>query len=243
MTGTAVLPSSLRDLAGAASDALGRAGLVLSSCVLGSVARGTTTAGSDVDLLVITPGRTYHSELFRALPEHLRDPRLSLIARTEAGWLRAVERGSLFVLHARLEGTIISDQTGWLAQTFVRAARIAPDVSDELRRQRRRLRVLRDVERFNGRFLFVLSDLFSIGKACAIAHCVSHGEPVFVKQLALARVAELRPDLAEQASVVARLQPFYERVRGAEVSLPFAHDGEVDRVREAIAAVEALARE
>lgn len=232
-------PLSHQELAHAASEALLAAGAATSTCILGSAARRDPRPDSDVDLLLITPRRAYVSELTALLPGLLRDARLSLIPRTPDGWSDAVARGSLFVLHVRLEGTVLHDPDGWLENSLVRAAAVPPDVEGELARQRRRLRVLRDVERFNGRYVFLLSDLFSIGKACAIAHCVAADEPIFVKQRALRRAGELRPELRSSVEVVSALQPFYDFVRGRAACAP--DDGDRALVGEALTAVEALA--
>lgn len=242
MASTASPATEAWAIAEAASRLLLETGFVRATSVLGSVARGNARPESDLDLLVITREPVPASRLPAVLPRGLPPGSVSLIVRDEARWLRAVERGSLFVLHARLEGAVVLDPDRWLEATLGRAARVPPDVAGELRRQRRRLRVLEDLSRFNGRFLFVLRDLFSVGKASAIAHCVAFNEPIFVKRRALKRLSELRPDVAPDCQLISELEPFYNVVRGAEEALPFPHDGDEARVRTALEAAKRLAR-
>src|SRR5207253_3900025 len=127
--------------------------------------------------------------------------------------LEEARDGSLFVHHVRLEGQPLFDPEGVLRQGLALSAARAPNVARELRRQLNRLRLYREPERLNGQHLFALSHLYAIGKAVAIARCVELGEPIFVKEEALARLADHRPSLANDVAVIERLRPFYDLTR------------------------------
>ena len=215
---------------------------MLGVCLIGSVARGDDVAGSDIDLLVVAEKKVRRSELISRLPEDLRRRELSLICYARSDWIAEAQAGSLFVHHVRLEGQPLFDRDGSLKAGFQAAAARRPNVEAELRRQVSRLRLYSDPARLNGQHLFALSHLYAIGKAVAIARCVELNEPTFVKEEALTRLGQRRPDLADAVRAVALLRPFYDltRERGDE-PLPFEPVNVQHRVVDASAAIERLA--
>lgn len=74
----------------------------------GSHARGDSTSDSDVDLLEVRP--EWH--------EHRSVERVSISAYTTDQLLRMAMAGSLFVLHLRDEGRVLSDPDGVLAKVL-----------------------------------------------------------------------------------------------------------------------------
>jgi predicted nucleotidyltransferase len=237
----AVLTTPLRSLAERVARALARYDDVAAICLLGSVARGNARPQSDVDLLVLTDHSTLRSRLMRRLPPALRDERLSLLCLSTDRWEHETRRATLFVTHLRLEGQTLYDRDGILKAGLDAAAQQPPDVEGEVRRQLKRLRLYRDLERLNGQHLFVLAHLYAIGKAIAIARCVELGEPIFVKEQALRVIASRRHDLSDAAHTISRLRPFYDLTRGDRSALlPFEHVHAEDEVTRAIGAIERL---
>ncbi|MDX6424544.1 MAG: hypothetical protein QOI67_2015 [Gaiellaceae bacterium] len=215
---------------------------VIAVSLVGSVARGNADDASDIDLLVITEDAVRPTHLLRRLPRSLRDERLSFLNFSRIRWEEDVGRGNLFLQHVRIEGRTLYDPHDVLARGLKALAAREPDVSGEIETQRRRLRLYRDLERLNGQHLFTLAHLYRIGKATAIAQCVALGEPVFVKEDALVKLASRRPHLASAASRVARLRPFYVLERGRrDADLPFPPVGAEAEIRQAIDAIELLA--
>jgi hypothetical protein len=64
----------------------------------------------------------------------------------------------------------------------------------------------------------------------------------FVKSDALARLAQVRPDLRPDIEAIQRLRPFYDLTRGHQVAeLPFHYVGADEETRRAVEAVAHLA--
>ena len=214
---------------------------VFAISLLGSVARGNADEASDVDILVISEAGVRQSRLLRRLPPPLRQESLSLLSYSTDRWMEDVARGSLFLHHLRLEGRILYDSKGLLESGLEAIAARPPDVVGEIHMQLRRLRLYDDLDRLNGQHLFALAHLYAIGKATAIARCVGLGEPIFVKEDALKRLAAQQPHLRAAAAAVTRLRPFYDLGRGrSEVVLPFEPVGADKEIRCAIGAIERL---
>jgi predicted nucleotidyltransferase len=214
--------------------------------LIGSVSRGDAVSHSDVDLVVLMREHASRSTLRTWLPEDLRgDRRLSLLPQTSEGWLDEAARGSLFVHHVAREGTVLMDLDGTLAESFAVVKRVGIDIDAEVRLRSARLRLFGDLRRFNGRHLFALSQLYSIGKGLAIARCAEYGEVTFVKQEAFSRLAEHRPDWSEHLDRIAALRPFYDLTHERDVhddDLPFPPVGAEDHLSLVIEDIQALAR-
>jgi predicted nucleotidyltransferase len=232
----------LRGLARDAADALSCFDDVVAIAALGSVARGDATTASDVDLLVVLQQTVRGAHLLRRLPPRLRTSELALIIYTVDRLSTEAASGSLFLRHCALEGALLYDPLGIAAMTMREIVRRPPDVAAELRKQLAKLRLYRHPERLNGRCSAALSHLYSIGKAAAIARCVDLGQPIFVKEAALDRLAEARPDLAVSVAVVKRLRPFYDISRASNPSGAPRPPADSRRVTEAVTAIEHLAR-
>jgi len=233
----------LRGLAERAAAALARYDDVEAIALLGSVARGDARADSDVDLMVVTQGEVRRSHLLRRLPPSTRDSCLSLLAYTSLRLQAEAESGSLFLNHVRSEGTSLHDPHGILVRALEQVAQTAPDVESDIKRRMGQLRLYRDLDRLNGQHLSALSHLYAIGKGVAIARCSELDAPTFVKQRALERLGELRPELAHEAETIARLRPFYEATTGRPGEpFPFEPVDVDQQVKRAIGAIEHIAR-
>jgi predicted nucleotidyltransferase len=232
----------LRSLATDAVQPLSRDADVVGVRLVGSVARGDARPDSDIDLLIIATQPLNRSTLLQRLPAPLRRENWSFLIYTDTAWLGDAQDGSLFLEHVRLEGETLYDPDGVIEQALEALSRRGPDADAELRRRLRQLRLYRDLARLNGQHLFALSHLYAVGKAVAIARCAQLGKTTFVKDDALASMAELRPELSEEAEVISRLRPFYDRTGGRYSGrVPFEPvdaDAEIER---AIAAIQRLA--
>lgn len=212
-------------------------------CLVGSQARGDHEVTSDVDVLVVTTTNLGIGELQHDIEAAgLWFPRLSLLPQTRDSFAAAAQRGSLFVLHASREGRVFFDREGTVRRAFQAVDRVPPDIDGEIRRRIRHLRHYRDLERFNGNLLFALSTIYGSGKGVAIALTAQMGCLTFIKDEALRRVANHRPDLAPYVQTVRQLQPFYDLVRDSavHVDLPFDYHGAEPQTRRATTAVRRL---
>jgi predicted nucleotidyltransferase len=209
-------------------------------CLFGSVARGTATEASDIDLLVVTdePGRTV-SELKALVATELRDAPVSLAAHTPGSLDVYLGRWSRFAAHLRLEGKVIFDRDGRLGDLLGREMPISTRA--ELDALRRHLRNYDHPERFGTRFLFPLVGLYRIGRAVTFAVLAERGILIFDAEQAFAELGRLTPDRASDLTAVRRLKPFYDLAtrRDAGASPPFEP---TDCLDELVAAREAVAR-
>ena len=85
-------------------------GSVESVCIFGSVARKSTDALSDRDVLIVSDD--YHR--LEQLKCNWQGDGWSVSAYSPSRFLGIVKAGSLFVQHLRLEGLIVQDEHGWL---------------------------------------------------------------------------------------------------------------------------------
>jgi hypothetical protein len=138
---------------------------------------------------------------------------LSFISYSEEALRAEAAAGSLFLHHVRLEGLVLHDPQETLRVAFEVLCARPPNIKAEIDRQLSRLRLYEEPERLNGEHLFALAHLYAIGKAIAIARCVSLGEPVFVKAKALKVLMERDPELAGDIATIVELEPFYSLTR------------------------------
>jgi predicted nucleotidyltransferase len=211
--------ASKRAMAEGVTAELARVPAVIGVCLFGSVARGTATAGSDIDLLVLaTDPLLTPSVLAARLPSRLAadEPVISSFTPDSlSGYLR---KWSRFGVHLRREGIILHDPTGTLRDLL--SEEIPVSVEAELEVQRRHLRDYAHVDRFGGRLLFPLARIFSIGRAVVFARLAAGGTLEFDRDRAFTEMARREPALAEQIRLIQGLAPFYDRVRDQEPAAP-----------------------
>jgi hypothetical protein len=217
---------------------------IVGVCLVGSQARLDPSHNSDVDLLVLTSRPLAVGELRSQIEDaRLWFPTLSLLPQTASAFHDAASRGSLFVLHASKEGEILFDRNNTLRAAFQAVRGVPPDVDGEIRRRMRPLRHYEDLSRFNGNLLFALAAMYGSGKGIAIALTAQMGCLTFVKDEALARVANRLPELRSDIDTIRELRPFYDLVREQTTvgDLPFDYHHAERHVERAAAAVANLA--
>jgi predicted nucleotidyltransferase len=193
-------------------------------CLLyGSFARGTATAGSDIDILVVTekPGASarFAERLWLDCPP-IAD--LASITTLRACDVRAENRiRPSFIAHLRDEGELLGCSRGG-NHTSVLVTLRSETTSDAIHRELelRLDRLARSLGRgrLNGHFTSALGRLYSVGKAVCMARLVEVGDPEYDWRLVFDSFAETWPTLREEATLIANLRPFYEQLRGT-------HDG------------------
>lgn len=219
---------------------------LLGICLFGSVARGTATQTSDIDLLVVTtnPGLT-PSDIRRHLPVDLGQTPLSLACHTPESLERYLHRWSRFAAHLRREGKVLFERDAALSGLLAHEVPIS--TREELRAQRRHLRNYEHPERFGNRFLFPLASLYRIGRATTFAILAERAILRFDADQAFSDLSDLYPDRAADVRSIRRLKPFHDLVtrRGTDSALPFEPTdcvGEVVQARQAIERLLSLSR-
>jgi len=117
---------------------------VESVCIFGSMARDSADEYSDRDVLVIAESPHRRKEL----GECWKERGWSVASFSPRRFQRMIDIGSLFVQHLKLEGRMVEDETGWLAETLKRAV---PKKSYEFDAMVS-VNLARPIERFNPGF-------------------------------------------------------------------------------------------
>jgi predicted nucleotidyltransferase len=204
-------------------------------CLLGSVARGDATPGSDIDILAITTEERRPTELLVQAGETGSDARMSLMVRSEELFDRLAGDGALFVLHTRLEGKILFDRARWLQECLATTADVPPNPGATIAWAEGELDRYRDLRRFNGIFLFALARIYSASRALAIALTVREGSPYFARNTAFDAVRDWYPQVSGEVDRLRALAPFHARADGKQVRLPFDHHGATYATAQALA--------
>jgi predicted nucleotidyltransferase len=212
----------LRSIAADAVRRLSAIDGVAAIALIGSVARGDATQWSDIDLLVIVddhgPGR---ETLLDALPPFSRR-RSSLVLMTLVSLRRQVAQGAHFIDHIREEGHIAYDPSGTLASCLRQAYRV--NIRRDVDRLRRVLDVYADPYRFGQQNLFVLSHLYSLGKAMVMLALAVADVKQFNRDRAFETLAQVVPALTDDVGRIALLRPFYAvTMRRKPEAIPFSH--------------------
>jgi predicted nucleotidyltransferase len=212
-------------------------------CLFGSVARGDAVETSDIDLLVVgADTELTPSKLLRTIPEQLRNLRLSLLYYSGDDLEALFASGASFVDHLRHEGEILYDERGTLSHVLEDEFSPSLNVADELESELARLEVYEDLAMFKDNFLFVLAQLYAIGKSIVMLGLVSEGASEYNREAAFAAFERRHADHADDLRRVARLRPFYALVtRRRSEALPFPYRGADGEAREAIEAIRRLA--
>ncbi|HEV7721506.1 MAG TPA: nucleotidyltransferase domain-containing protein [Iamia sp.] len=195
----------------------------IDACVLyGSVARRTHRQGSDIDLLVVSSDRDAANRLLSHL--WILDAevasRCSASTETMAGLERRRRREPAFMAHLAYEGVSVTPLSGDVLRALRRRDFTLDEILGEIERRHRRVAPTIDPARLNGSFVPALSRIYSCAKAVAMARLVAVGTPDFDWASTFISVGRAQPGLATSARNLARLRPFYLRMRGHEVALP-----------------------
>jgi predicted nucleotidyltransferase len=218
----------------------------------GSVARGDADEWSDLDLVVIgsdpklTPGR-----LRSALPEH--SDCVSLVYYPTSRFRKLCEDHALVIVHFQKEGVAVYDPLDLLKRILDRPFVPKVDFMKEIKAYRARLAPYTDPRRFNNwssstylgpqHFLFCLFNLYSIGKGFIMLGLARRGVYEFNREAAFQQFANLNPDLRNETKRITQLRPFYRLMTGRQPEpLPFSYESAVSQMREAVRAIEMVAK-
>jgi predicted nucleotidyltransferase len=208
----------------------------------GSVARGRSDGGSDIDMLVVGVDPTVTSRiLLSGLPEDMKRRRLSLQYMTESELARLFDAGPAFTEHLRREGVILYDENGSLRETMAAPARHPISIDDEISMHLRQLRPLGDWPQYNGNHLACLARLYAIAKAVVILVLLKYDIAEFDHRTIFSIYRERYPDRAGDVAIVAELAAFARLVAGQPAVLPFSYRNAEPRARAALAAIQRLA--
>ena len=225
-------------VAGALSRLPGVHGVLL----FGSVARQTSDADSDIDLIVVGVDPTLTSRaLFSALPARLRRWRLSLRYFTEDELSRLFDAGVSFTEHLRREAVVLYDQDGDLGRIVRSSARPTISIDEEIAAQLDRLHPLEDWSQYNGNFLFCFAQLYAIGKAVVILALLRSGVAEFDHRRLFKAYRKRYPNRGADLDTMVDLEPFARLVAGRPNELPFPYRDAEIRGRAAVAAIRRLA--
>ncbi len=233
----------LRERAETIAERLAREPAVDGICLFGSLARGDATPSSDIDLLVVGSDPDLSpTKLLKLLPEPLRRQRVSLVYYPDDDLEQLFTSGSSFVEHLRREATILYDEGGRLEHVLGDEFTVHLDVKAELAAELDRLSIYSDLRMFNGNLLFVLAQLYAIGKAIVMLALTAADEREYNREAAFAAFRRRHPELAADVDAIERLRPFYRLVtrRGSE-PLPFPYRGAEANTGETIDAIKRIA--
>jgi predicted nucleotidyltransferase len=214
---------------------------VVGVLLFGSVARGSQTACSDMDLLVVGTDPELRPSSLQRLAHATQLPRLSLSYYLPEGFRRVIESRTTFARHLLLEGVVLYDRHGSLTD-LLRSARQAqlgvsgigtevPDeplarspsrisdvgtqISDEIGS---RLRVLRpyqaNPEAFRGSYLFVLARAYSVAKSLAIIGLANAGVDEYDRDKAFTHFVRIHPEAEEPIRRLSELKIYKSMVTG-----------------------------
>jgi len=225
-------------LASQATKRLSKQEQIEAVCVLGSVARGDSHAGSDIDLMLIARKPTRPSTIY---PELDGLEAISLIVHTRESFEQLSSSGAIFAIHVRDEGKILFDRDGWLSDHLNSIAGLQADPSATYRWASREVNRYRDLARFNGIYHFAFARLYSISRAVAIGITVQNDDPQYGKDEPFSWVATNVPTLANSVLRLSSLRSFREMEGGYDQFVPpFDDRGAHSEMRQAVTDLDAL---
>lgn len=225
-------------LASKATDRLSRQAQIDAVCVLGSVARGESHPGSDIDLMLIAREPTRPSKLY---PELGGLEGISLIVHTRESFRKLSASRAIFAIHVRDEGKVLFDRHRWLTEQLESLAGQRADPSLTYRWASQEVARYRDLARFNGIYHFAFARLYSISRAVAIGITVEKGDPQYGKDEPFTWIAAQLPTLRDPVQRLSALRAFREIEGGYDqLSPPFDDRGADSEMRQAVADLEAL---
>jgi predicted nucleotidyltransferase len=234
----------LRDRADAIARRFADIPAVEGICLFGSIARGNPGQWSDIDLLVVgSDPELSPTRLIKSLPENLKGERLSLLYYSPEELEELFESGASFIDHLRREGMALYDAHGVFRHILGDDFAVQLNVEEELDAELARLEVYRDLRMFKDNFLFVLTQLYVIGKSIVMLGLVAENGHEYNRDAAFEAFKRRHPELAEDVGKITRLRPFYRLVtRRGDEPLPFPYRGATRETEEAISAIKRIAR-
>lgn len=208
----------------------------------GSVARGSATEWSDIDLLVVGPRTDVRvSELLRKVRKNFPHDRVSLVYLATDQVEEYLSRGSRFLIHIRREGRILHDGSGILTAALSRPFEPIP-ATEEIDLELERLQMYDDLSRYGDNYLFCLSHIYTLAKTIVMARLAEAGFYEFDRTRAFTAFGERWPEAKPALATIQELQPFYNLVsRRHPQPLPFSFKGTGDKVAAAVEAARDIA--
>jgi hypothetical protein len=159
--------------------------------------------------------------------------KLNLSIYSEARFLSAYKKGSLFFAHLLDEGKVLYDD-GFYRR--FRQKRFKPSTQKmrlSLKILKQKLEVANDLKKFNNLYVGVLSDFFLVSKEAIYNLLALDGHAIFDKEKAFSELAAKYPRYEEEIRKLHSLEPFFLRnVKGIKEPLPFSPYGCEERVIE-----------
>jgi predicted nucleotidyltransferase len=207
----------------------------------GSVARGTPTEWSDIDLFVVVTSGTITVRRLLTTAAEVTPRILGIVVHQRQHLPMYLGSGTRFVEHLYREGRVLLDRSKTLTDLL---SQDPPPVTAtaELGTELERLEVFADPEPFNGNFLLCYARVYTIAKAVVMAKLASDGIFEFDRDRAFQRFADRWPQTADAVAEVTRLRPFYAMVNDREPgSLPFDWTGDGRQLKRSVQATRQLA--
>jgi predicted nucleotidyltransferase len=201
----------------------------------GSHARGTSDADSDADALVVAaPGAPGLRALRGELRRDAGVPGIQMTVMTEDRLREVTGAGTTFATHLMHEAVALWDPSDLLARLSPRFRPRREGLTADLERLRRGFAPYRSLSAFNRHYELLFGDCYALARSAAMTLLVADGRPAFDRRVLFARLAESRPNLAQPARRIERLQPYYLMTRrGRDAEAPVAADDAV-AAREAV---------
>ena len=188
--------------------------------VFGSLTRDDWAAASDVDLAVVIPddGDPMNTRrVIKRLWERRSPWRISPSIFTTATLEREAQRRPTFAAHLVDEGVVLAEtpEFDWLEKVLIGSAFTdASTIEIELRERATDLELFYDLRRFNGEFVPMLAQLYSLSRSIVIGRLLQQGVSEYSWRRIFDLLADRCPHLAPELVTLRNLRPFYEHIHG-----------------------------
>lgn len=232
-----------------AASRLGRSKEVLGVIVFGSLARGSSTPSSDVDLIVLLAEGADRAPIRRVLREASGDTplasKLTPIYFTPSSLLRELAARPSFGGHLADEGVVLYRTPALDALEKQMDAHTPVNqraLEEELQERTKLLGKVGHLERMNGEFLPTLSQLYSLARSVVIVKLMQRGVRKYDWGEVFDVYSRIEPSLAGEIDSLKNLRGYYEFVHDRGGSAPDRRTADRATVESAIDAIAKIAR-
>ncbi|WP_270886890.1 nucleotidyltransferase family protein [Pedococcus sp. 5OH_020] len=228
---------------------LGASKDVLGVIVFGSLARGSDTPSSDVDLIVLLAEGTDRGPISSVLRKASADTplanKLTPIYFTPSSLSRELAARPSFGGHLADEGVVLY-RTPALDALDEQMEALTPlnqrALEEELQDRTRLLEKLGHLERMNGEFLPTLSQLYTLARSVIIVKLMQRGVRKYDWGEVFDAYSKIEPSLAGEIATLKNLRGYYEFVHDRGASAPDRRRADRAAVESAMDAVVKVAR-